>query len=298
MTLTSSLKAQVGEWQREIKELSRPRHIVDMLIQERAPNLAALKVWPLLQPILYKLLGYRDAVRMADAVQGLDGPACFDYVSALLHMQIELVGGENLPREGACMIACNHPTGIADGIILWSALSPLRRDMAIFANRDAVRANPKLNSFIIPVEWRPDFRSREKTRETLKLSDRAFVEQRAVVLFPSGRLAYWDRDEKRIMERPWQPTVVSLARKHQVPIIPVHIDSRNSGLYYLFCRLSNELRDITIFHEILNKRDKSARVIIGEPIYPDKLDNDPNEGAIRLRHYVSETLGKNPEARF
>ena len=40
-------------------------HICDVLIAERAPRLTRSAAWPLVRPFLYKLLNYRQAVRMA-----------------------------------------------------------------------------------------------------------------------------------------------------------------------------------------------------------------------------------------
>ena len=52
--------------------LARSRdHIVDVLIAERAPNLAASPAWPLLRPLLYSFLDYGKARRMADAIAPL-----------------------------------------------------------------------------------------------------------------------------------------------------------------------------------------------------------------------------------
>jgi len=51
----------------------RDPHIVDVLIAERAPRLTRSLFWPVIRPVLYKLLNYRAAVDMADAVRPLSG---------------------------------------------------------------------------------------------------------------------------------------------------------------------------------------------------------------------------------
>jgi hypothetical protein len=48
-------------------------HIVDRLIAERAPNLAGGWAWPLLRPLLYQILDYARARRMAEAIGPLGG---------------------------------------------------------------------------------------------------------------------------------------------------------------------------------------------------------------------------------
>ncbi|MBV8593543.1 MAG: hypothetical protein JOZ27_04480, partial [Caulobacteraceae bacterium] len=46
-----------------------PLHIVDRLIAERAPRLAASPIWPAARPALYALLDYPKARRLADALR-------------------------------------------------------------------------------------------------------------------------------------------------------------------------------------------------------------------------------------
>ena len=167
-------------------------------------------------------------------------------------MALEVTGAEYLPRTGPALLVANHPTGIADGIAVFDLLKAVRPDFMIFANRDAVRIAPALEDVIIPVEWRASERSRARMRETLSGTRRAFAEGRLVVVFPSGRLAYRDRGQLR--ERPWQSTALSLARRHQVPIIPMHLGAQNSPVFYGAARLSDQLRDITLFYEVMNKK--------------------------------------------
>ena len=55
----------------------REPHVCDVLIAERAPRLTASLAWPLVRPILYKLLNYRAAVRMAMAAAEERGHVVF-----------------------------------------------------------------------------------------------------------------------------------------------------------------------------------------------------------------------------
>ena len=81
------------------------------------------------------------------------------------------------------------------------------------------------------------------------------------VLFPSGRLAkrrwWW------LNERPWMASGAMMARKFNLPVVPLHITARNSALFYLFDRIHPTLRDITLFHEVLNKTRQRYRLTLG-----------------------------------
>ena len=83
--------------------LARSRdHIVDVLIAERAPNLAASAAWPFLRPLLYSFLDYGKARRMADAIAPLPGRAALrvDQRPGLLRAQGGLDGLVHLRLAG------------------------------------------------------------------------------------------------------------------------------------------------------------------------------------------------------
>lgn len=275
-------------------------HIVDQLIAERATNLSKHILWPVLRPMLYRIFHYDQAVAMADRIYPMSGWDAFEHISALLSLDIAVNGLENLPRPGTessgFILAPNHPTGIADGIAVFDALKQVRPDMAIFANRDALRVTPALRDLIIPVEWRPGEKTHAKSRDTLETTARAFAENRAVVLFPSGRIAFWN--DGKLTERPWQTSIVALARRYNFPIIPAHITARNSGLFYFLSKHSTELRDMTVFHELLNKKGRKFSITIGKPIAPELLAGESADVAARLQQHTVHALAADPKAEF
>jgi putative hemolysin len=274
----------------------RGLHIVDELIEERCPRLRASPAWPLAKPILYSLLGYRKARKMADELSVLTGRESFDRLARQLAFDMTVDRLDRLPGKGRCIVAANHPTGLADGVAVWDLLKQKRQDIIFFANADAMRVNPKFEDVIIPVEWVVDKRSPAKARETLRRAAAAFEQEKCVVIFPSGRLAL--KQGGQMIEKDWFPTVVSLARKQNAPVVPLNLDARNSALYYLFCDLSNELRDITLFHELLNKRGAKIRMTFGEVIPPEHLHGEPGTVTEKLKNHVSYALLKDADAVF
>ncbi|CTQ54581.1 2-acyl-glycerophospho-ethanolamine acyltransferase [Roseibium album] len=277
------------------KQLADP-HVVDVLISERGKQVMASPWWPFIKPAAYKILRYRSAVRMADTISQMEALDVFAHLSDLLQLDVTTLGLDRVPTEGPVVLVSNHPTGIADGVVLYDAIKPRRSDLAIFANRDAIRINPRLADMIIPVEWRNDFKSREKSKETLKIASSAFAQERVVVLFPSGRLAHWH--EGKLTERPWMTSALALARKNKAPIIPMHMGGRNSGMFYFLARVSTELRDMTVFNELLNKKSAEFRVHFGKPIRPERLRGDLTELTEQMRVHCAETLASDPNAEF
>ncbi|MBP0437641.1 1-acyl-sn-glycerol-3-phosphate acyltransferase [Tianweitania sediminis] len=296
MTVRPSVTTEVGNFSGELYGASDVRHIVDQLIDERTTNLSRHPLWPVAKPVLFRLMHYHQAVRMADRIAPMPGWDALEFISQFLQLDLTVRGLENIPASGGFILAPSHPTGIADGIAVFDLLKKVRRDIAIFANRDAERVAPQFRDVIIPVEWRAGEKSHAKSRDTLEMTARAFGEQRAVVLFPAGRIAFWN--EGRLTERPWQPSFVALARRYKFPVVPVNIAARNSGLFYFLSKHSTELRDMTLFRELLNKKGMKFTFHVGQPIDPDRLGGDPAELTAKLQDFTVETLKADPEAIF
>ena len=275
----------------------RHDHIVDVLIAERAPNLASSPAWPLLRPALYALLDYGKARRMADAIAPLPGRAALDHVSDLLALKVTTAGLGRVPTSGRLVVICNHPTGIADGVAVFDALKPIRPDLCFYANADAHRVAPRFGEVLIPVEWVEAKRTREKTRQTLILTREAMGAERCLVLFPAGRLAR-RRADGRLAESEWMPSAVSIARKYAAPVLPIHVDGPWSTLFHLFHGFSSELRDITLFHELLNKQGDRFHLTFGPQIPWEHLGGDPQAVTDHIRNYVENILPNDPEKPF
>jgi putative hemolysin len=273
------------------------QHIVDVLIAERAPRLTRSFFWPVVRPVLYKLLNYRAAVRMADAVRPLSGAEALDYVSELMDLKVAVMNPGRIPASGRCIVIANHPTGIADGIAVFDAVRARRADAIFFANADALRVSPRLGEAVIPVEWVVAKRNREKTRATLAAAKEAFEADRCVVLFPAGRLSRVAKDGS-LTDPEWAPTAASLARKYDAPVVPIHVAGPDSTLFHLFDRVSQELRDITLFHEMLNKKRKAFQLKVGNPIPPSRLDIDSVRATCGLKAFTERVLPGQPDADF
>ena len=275
----------------------REPHICDVLIAERAPRLTRSLFWPVVRPAFYKLLNYRQAVRMADAVRPLTGAEALDYMSDLMDLKVSVMNPERIPASGRCVVVANHPTGIADGIAVFDAIRRRRADAVFFANADALRVSPRLGEAVIPVEWVVEKRTREKTRATLQAAKEAFEADRCVVMFPAGRLARVARDGS-VTDPDWAPTAASLARKYAAPVVPIHVAGPTSTLFHLFDRISPELRDITLFHELLNKRRKPFQLKVGKPIPPSRIDIDAVKATYGMKAFTERVLPSQPDAEF
>lgn len=272
-------------------------HIVDELILERVPTVSKTPLWPLMRPMLNLLLGYKKAVTMVDQIAPLGGQAALDRVSEILHLDLTTYGLDRIPPQGRCVVVCNHPTGIADGIAVADAIKKVRQDAIFFANADAIRVNKRFEDILIPVEWVESKRTREKTRATLMAAKQAFEDERCVVLFPAGRLAR--REANGVLnDPPWMTTAISMAHKNNAVLVPMHLKGPNAFWFHFFNRFSVELRDITLFHEFLNKAGKPFYLTVAKPVQPDVLQGDVTYLTSRLKNFVEKQLEQHPDMDF
>ncbi len=267
------------------------RERIDPLIAERAPWLFADHVYSdPARKVLDRLLGYNRTIALGEHFRDIPTVEIMRVMGELLARDVQATGLDRIPRNGPALIVANHPTGIADGIILHHLIAPLRPDLYFYANSDILRLLPQMESMIAPVEWREEKRSRAKTRETMEYTRKAIESGRLGVIFPAGRLA--KRRGLRLFERDWMPSAAMIARKFDLPVIPVNIRARNSVLFYLFDWLHPTLRDITLFHETLNKHRQPYRINVGAPILPHSLPHKSEDGIEALREATLRLGGR------
>ncbi|MDB6179199.1 1-acyl-sn-glycerol-3-phosphate acyltransferase [Paracoccus sp. Z330] len=268
---------------------------LDPLIAERAPWLYSGKPHHRLARLaMMGLLQYPRTIRLGAEFRDLPVQEIMRRMAQLIVRDLQVDGMDHIPATGPALIVSNHPTGIADGIFLNAMISPLRDDLFIYANQDMIRVLPQMADLIAPVEWRLEKRSHAKTKATMDYTRSALGAGRIGLIFPSGRLA--KRSGLTLTERPWMASAAMIARKFDVPVIPLRIRARNSALFYLLDALHPTLRDVTLFNEVLNKPRQSYRITIGKPIPARSLPRNSDEAIAILREATLSLPPPGPEA--
>jgi len=268
---------------------------IDPMIEERARWLFSNRPGVrYARAVLDQMLGYERTIAIGETIEHMPADQIMQVMGEMLARDVEISGLSNLPPHGAALAVANHPTGIADGIILHHMLRRVRPDAYYFANHDILRVLPQMYEMIAPVEWRLEKRTHAKTRETMAYTRSAVEAGRLGVIFPSGRLA--KRRGLKLHERPWMASAAMIARKFDLPVIPINIRARNSVLFYLFDLLHPSLRDITLFHETLNKHRQPFRITVGEPISASALPAKSDEGIDMLRRATLALGGRGAPA--
>lgn len=263
---------------------------VDAVITPRLGIWGHAPLGPVLRPILNWVIDRKGAARLADALSGLDGEAVMTTMAERLRLEVATIGRDHIPARGSAILVCNHPTGAADGIAIHEALRPVRRDICYFSSDEALQIAPGLSGALIPVRMDPQSRTLALRKTMLRALVAAIEDERLLVMMPAGALS---RPHKgALLDPPWTPTPVHLARRFNLPVVPMHLSARNSALHYALACVSPSLRDLTVFRELMNKTAASFTVRVGAPIEPAALKaGDPERLARALQHHV-DTMQK------
>jgi putative hemolysin len=207
-----------------------------------------------------------------------------DFVSAMLQefgVKMEVmkspgstIDGYNLPEiippYGQFIIASNHPLGALDGLALLHIAGQSRPDV-VFPVNDLLMFVPGLKPLFIPIN------KHGKNTENIKIIHQTFASDKTVLYFPAGLVS---RKQKggNILDLAWKKTFVTQARRYQRDIIPVYISGRNTNFFYNLANLRKKLRIkaniemMLLPDEMLRQKDKTIRLIFGDPIPWTTLD--------------------------
>jgi putative hemolysin len=171
---------------------------------------------------------------------------------------------KRLPKEGAYITVSNHPLGGIDGILLLKLMVEQRSDFKIIANFLLHRIEP-LKSYIMPVNPFEDRKDVKSSLTGFKNSLLHLREGHPLGIFPAGEVSTY-RDGKLVVDKPWEAAAMKLAKKAEVPIIPIYFHAKNSRLFYRLSKISDTFRTAKLPSEVLTQKRRIIKVRIGKPI--------------------------------
>ena len=268
-------------------------HPIDEIIEERCPKLMSNKyLWSVIKPTIFKIFKYQTAKNITDDISNISGFECFNYLTNLLKFNLDIRNIELVPEHGPIILAGNHPTGLTDGIVMFEVMKDRRPDYTLYANIDMIKLSKGFEDIIIPVDWNDDNKNIGKSKEILKRTKETLNEGKCLLVFPSSRLS--KRKGFKLFERPWLNTIVKLSKKYNAPIIPFHMDGHNSLFYYFLDIFNEELKNISLFSELVNKEEFKYTITFGRQIDPLDINDDIDKETLRIQNHVEFTLGNPP----
>ncbi len=171
-----------------------------------------------------------------------------------------------IPTSGPALFVANHPSGIFDGAMLYDAISELRPDVRIVANRFFECLKQMENAYLF-VDMDRGHQSAGAMKPLLRHVDAG----RSLILFPAGSISRLGWRSAR--DRVWSPALFALAARRGIPIIPIHINCHASVKFYLTAAAIPPLAPLAALGDMYRLKGRQAAVEFGAPVTPRSGDN-------------------------
>jgi len=212
--------------------------------------------------ILKKLLHQDEINQFIQKNRHLEGFEFNDAVLEHFNFQFRVSNKDRyyIPDQGRVILVANHPLGSLDGLALLKLVSEIRTDVKIIATTPLDQIEP-LKCLMHSVD---NLSSKSNHRKSLHSIIDALESEQAVIMFPTGEVSRIRPNG--IRDGKWKTGFVHLAKKTKSPIVPVHIDGKNSSLFYGLSSVYKPLGTMMLVNEMFNKHDGEISIRIGKPI--------------------------------
>ncbi len=233
-----------------------------------------LKVSPLMQylggeyfaRLLMHLLQFNQINKLYDNISDKKGIESIDGILKYLNVTLDFNEKDlkKLPANGSFITVSNHPYGGIDGILLIKLLSMARSDHRVIANFLLKKVEPISDYFLAvnPFENQPNAPS---SIGGLKTALDHLNNGGVLSFFPAGEVST-NYSSKAITDREWLISALRFIKKAHVPVVPIYFHGSNSRLFHLLGRIHPSLRTAKLPSEVLNKKNKTIKIRIGNPI--------------------------------
>jgi putative hemolysin len=244
---------------------------------------------PVLATLLMRLMKIDAFNSMMKVAGDLEGVAFTKFVLDFLGVTISIDESDlaQIPESGAFIIVANHPYGAIESLALLNLLVSRRPD-TLFMGNFLLKRVPNLANYIIavnPFETIQDSSSISGLKTTLS----KLKEGTPVAIFPAGEVSAFNLRSGKVTDREWHPVVGKIIAKAKVPVLPIYFHGDNGMGFSMLRYIHPSLQTAMLPAELFNKKGRTIRVSIGEPVLPTELavHNDPKDllSVLRERTY-------------
>ncbi len=220
-----------------------------------------------------RLLGLRKMQELYEIneMQGLSKEEFSDRLLDALNISLEFdeEALERIPKTGPLLLASNHPFGGIEGVILARLLSQVRPDLKVLANT-ALRVFAELNEYFIFTN--PLAPKNAKNAPSLKQTIGHVKKGGALLIFPAGKVSFFDSKSKRVVEHEWNRIAGRMLQIPDVQYSPIFVSGKNSDWFYRVERINFKMRMFFLGWELLNKKNHNLRIDIGNTVTAKRID--------------------------
>jgi len=176
-----------------------------------------------------------------------------------------------IPKRGGFIAIANHPFGALDEMILLALIAKVRPDFKLMTD-PLLQAIPQLKDSFTPFSLDEQTDKKLNSNE-LKLIFDYLQQGNSIGIFPAGEVSQFKTSMRKIVDKEWNLIAGKFIKKAKVNVLPVYFSGSNSVLFNLLSMIHPSLRDAKLPSEMLNKKDNTIIVRIGNPIRAEQLEN-------------------------
>jgi putative hemolysin len=186
-------------------------------------------------------------------------------------VKVAVRGLEHLPVQGPFVLVANHPLGGLDGLAMYDVIGQVRDRFASLSNDIMMQVQP-LEGLFIPVN-----KHGRQSKENLAILQDKIASGYGIIIFPSGLVSR--RHDGAIGDLAWKKTAITIARKNQIPLVPLFIEGRLSERFYKTYTwrkrlgIKANIEMILLPDEMYRLRGSQVTLHLGAPVLPDRLAN-------------------------
>ncbi len=219
-----------------------------------------------------------------------------DFARAIVEyfkIKVNIIGLENIPKEGRFIFAANHPQGAIDSMVLVSTVHSRLGELRFMVN-DVLMFLAPLKCIFIPINL---FGS--QSRSLSGQIESAYKSDMQILYYPAGLVSR--KTKGKIYDLEWKKTIVTKARQYKRDIIPVYIHLRNSNFFYrlaslrTFLGIKANLEMFYLVDEMYRQKGNEITFVFGNPVSYKEFGtaSTDKEWAEKLRLRVYELQKEN-----
>lgn len=166
---------------------------------------------------------------------------------------------ENIPVRGRVVMIANHPLGSLDGLALLALVHSIRPDVKIVVN-DLLWLMEPLRPFFLAV----NNMGGSSTRANIENIHNALNDEQAVIFFPAGEVSRLSL--RGVRDGKWRSGFLKAAKATRSPILPIHVDAKNSKFFYGFSLFAKPLSALLLVKEMFKNHSLNLPVKVGKII--------------------------------
>ena len=170
-----------------------------------------------------------------------------------------------IPQTGRVVMVANHPIGSLDGLALLKMMGEYRKDVKVVAN-DMLYAIKPLKSLLLPV----NNLGNRTPKDHIKAIHTHLKSEGAVIIFPAGEVSRMS--PSGIKDGVWDKGFLRFAKATQSPVLPLHVNGRNSIFFYALSILSKPLSGLWLIREMFKQASQHVDVRVGHAVYPEQIE--------------------------